>query len=139
MRFKKLLVGIGVAGAITVAATPAFAHECFIANRSAQGDAAVVAHSQAWAPLTPDFIFTEFFGLSGSELTCALDAWNSDPSLPTMIPVGIKVAQGTGGVLIENNPNLAAKAVDGKGVDHAEDRFGGIAAGIAGSCTAPAP
>src|SRR4051794_37987146 len=134
MRVKKFLVGIGIAGAITVAATPAFAHECFIANRSAQGNAAVVAHSQAWAPLTPDFIFSNFFGLSGSELTCALDAWNSDPSLPAMIPVGVKLAQGTDGVLIENNPNLATKAADGKGVDHAEEVFGGIAAGIAEGC-----
>ena len=135
MRMRKCLFGFGLASAIALTATPAFAHECFIANRSAVGNTAVVAHSKAWFPITPEIIFGEFFGLEGDALTCAIDTWNSDDSLPDYLLVGGVQARGQDGVIMERNPNIATKAGDGRGVDHAEDVYGAAAAAIAGACS----
>ena len=44
-------------------AGPALAHECFVASRSAQGDASVASHSNAWELVTLDTVLTEFIGL----------------------------------------------------------------------------
>ena len=136
MKLRKYVVGFGLVGAIALSATPAFAHECFIANRSAQGNAAVSANSKAWLTITPEIIFGEFVGLTGDQLTCAVDAWNADPSLPPYVVVGGKQAQGSGGVIMDNNPNLAAKATDGKGVDHAAEVYDPAIGAIVGACTA---
>ena len=136
MKLRKSLVGLGLAGAIAVSATPALAHECFIANRSAQGNAAVSANSQAWFTITPEILFGEFIGLTGDTLTCAVDAWKADPSLPPYIVVGGKQAQGSDGVIMGKNPNLATKAADGKGVDHAAEVYDPTIGAIIGACTA---
>ena len=134
---RTLATAVAVVGIAGLGAGPALAHECFVANRSAQGDAAVSAHSAAWFTLTPEVIFGGIFGLTGDALTCAVDAWNSDPSLPSYLVVGGKQAVGQGGVIAENNPNfVTGLASDGKGIDHAEDVYGAAAFAIVQGCTA---
>lgn len=121
---RALLVA-GTAGAVLMAGSgSAWAHECFVANRSAQGNASVSAHSAAWFTITPEVLFGEIFGLTGSDFTCAVSAWKANPDLPAYLVVGGKQAVGQGGVIAENNPNMATGlASDGKGIDHAEDVF----------------
>lgn len=116
-------------------AGPALAHECFVANRSAQGNAAVSAHSAAWDTITPEFLFGFIIPLTGDDFTCAVEAWNSNPDLPPYIVVGAKQAQGQEGVIAENNPNFAeGKASDGSGIDHAEETFGPAIGAIFATC-----
>jgi hypothetical protein len=124
------------AGVVVAASGSAWAHECFVANRSQQGDAAVSAHSAAWFTITPEILFGELIGLSGDAFTCAVNAWKTDPSLPAYIVVGGKQAVGQGGVIAENNPNFATgKASDGKGIDHAEDVYTPAIGAILARCT----
>ena len=130
-------LGAPALAVLLAASGSAWAHECFVANRSAQGNAAVSQHSGAWLTITPEIIFGEFVGLTGDPLTCAIDAWKANPDLPAYIVVGGKQAQGQGGVIAESNPNMATgKAWDGKGIDHAEDVFGPTIGQIVGECTA---
>jgi hypothetical protein len=113
----------------------ALAHECFVANRSAQGNAAVSAHSAAWTTLTPEFLFSVIIGLDGEAFTCAVAAWNANPDLPPYIVVGDKQAVGQDGVIAENNPNFATgKASDGQGIDHGEEAFNAAIGAILGQC-----
>jgi hypothetical protein len=137
---RRTLSVAGLAGAIVVAgpAGAALAHECFVANRSAQGNAAVSENSAAWSTITPEILFTEIIPLPAPVAACAIAAWKADASLPAYIVVGGKQAVGQGGVIAENNPNFAAKglASDGKGIDHAEDVFGPAVEAIIAGCTA---
>jgi hypothetical protein len=121
---------------VTASSGIAWAHECFVANRSSQGNAAVAAHSAAWTTVTPEMIFGDFIGLQGDAYTCAVAAWKSNPDLPSYLVVGGKQAVGQGGVIAENNPNFATgKASDGSGIDHAEDVFGPAIGQILAACT----
>jgi hypothetical protein len=124
------------AGLMLVAAGGASAHECFVAKRSAQGNASVSAHSAAWFTITPEILFGEFIGLTGDDLSCAVDAWNANPDLPAYIVVGGKQAVGQGGVIAENNPNMEAKGLgsNGTGIEHAEDVFTPAIGEILASC-----
>jgi len=113
----------------------ALAHECFVANRSAQGNAAVSANSAAWTTITPEFLFSVIIPLQGDAFTCAVTAWNANPDLPPYVVVGGKQAVGQGGVIAENNPNFASgKASDGRGIDHAEEAYGPVIGAILGQC-----
>lgn len=113
----------------------ALAHECFVANRSAQGNAAVSAHSAAWFTITPEVLFGEIIGLEGAPYDCAVAAWKADSSLPAYVVVGGKQAKGQDYVIAESNPNFATgKASDGKGIDHAEDVYGPAVGAIVASC-----
>ena len=96
MRAWTKAASVAVVTGAMLAAGPgaALAHECFVANRSAQGNAAVSANSAAWFTITPEILFGEIFQLSGAPLTCAVDAWNADSSLPSYIVVGAKQAVG---------------------------------------------
>ena len=97
----------------------ALAHECFVANRSAQGNAAVSAHSAAWITITPEILFNEIIGLPPDAAACAVAAWNANPDLPPYIVVGGKQAVGQDGVIAENNPNMdTTLGGNNKGIDH---------------------
>ena len=50
--------------------------------------------------------------------------------------VGDQQAKGTDRVILENNPNLDAKAADGKGIDHAEEVYGPTVGAIVAACSA---
>lgn len=57
-------------------------------------------------------------------------------NVPTSFVLGGKQAQGQGGVIAENNPNMTAKglASNGTGIDHAEDVYGAAVVGLILRC-----
>lgn len=125
---RRIIVGLILAGSLLGTAAPAvLGHECFIANRSAQGDAGAL-HSKNWTPLTLATIFgfiNQFVG--GTALTSDQIAWAVDEAAAEGLPVGGWVVRsdmviGEG----SSNPNLA----NGRGLDHLADAYGGQLIGI---------
>lgn len=127
-------VTLGAAALVASSAGAALAHECFVANRSDQGNASVAAHSSAWISFTLDDVLRQFIGLTDEDVIACVEAAAPAAGLPDLFVVGGKQAQGTDGVIMENNPNLDAKAADGKGIDHAEEAFDPIIGGLIGAC-----
>jgi hypothetical protein len=130
------LVAIGAGVLVALTAGPAAAHECFVANRSIQGDAAVAAHSQAWEAVSLERVLTEFIGVPQDVADCVVEN-ASTFGIPTSFLFGVKQAVGQDGVIAERNPNMEAKglATDGKGIDHAADVYGPALFAAIGSCT----
>lgn len=137
MRTWTRVGSVVVATGALLAAGPgaALAHECFVANRSAQGNASVSAHSAAWTTITPEFLFSVIIPLPTGAAACAVAAWNANPDLPPYVVVGAKQAVGQDGVIAANNPNFATgKASDGQGIEHAEEAFDAAIGAILGQC-----
>jgi hypothetical protein len=130
------LVAIGGGVIVMLTAGPAAAHECFVANRSAQGNAAVAAHSSAWEEVSLDRVLTEFIGVPQDVSDCVV-AKASTYGIPTSFVFGGKQAVGHDGVIAEHNPNMEAKglAANGKGIDHAEEAYGAALFAAIESCT----
>jgi hypothetical protein len=128
------LAGAGILGLAT--AGSAFAHECYVANRSAQGNTMAGTHSQAWETVSLDTILTQFIGVPADVAAC-VEAKAPDAGIPDSFVFGSKQAVGQGGVIAENNPNMTAKGLDadGKGIDHAEDAIGPALFALIGECT----
>lgn len=129
----------GLAGAVALTLTTvggAFAHECYVANRSAQGNAMAGTHSQAWETVSLDTILTQFIGVPADVAAC-VEAKAPAAGIPDSFVFGAKQAQGQGGVIAENNPNMTADrlAADGKGIDHAEDAYGPAIFTLIGECS----
>jgi hypothetical protein len=125
---RRILSGLVLAGSLSAVAAPAvLAHECYIANRSAQGDAGAV-HSGSWTRLSLGAIFgfvNEFVG--GPGLTSTQITWAVNEAVAEGLPADGWVIRsdktiGEG----SSNPNLA----DGKGLDHLADTFGNQLVGI---------
>ena len=120
------------AGALAVAvlgstAGSVLGHECYIANRSAQGDAGAL-HSGAWTRLTLADIFgfiNQFVG--GPSLSASQIQWAVTEAVNEGLPANGWVVR-SDKTIGENsqNPNLAA----GKGLDHLADTFGPQLVGI---------
>src|SRR5262245_51841566 len=108
------IVVAGVVAAIVFIGTAASAHECFIANRSATGNAHA-AQSPSWETLTVADLAT--FTPPGTDAACFIDYWTSHGG-PASFTIRSDKTIGEG----SNNPNLA----NGKGLEHAEDVFGGL-------------
>jgi hypothetical protein len=129
---------VAVSGGVIVALTAgqAAAHECFVANRSAQGNAAVAAHSGAWERVSLNRVLTEFIGVPQGVADCVVTN-ASTFGIPTSFVFGGKQAVGQDGVIGGHNPNMEAKALgtDGKGIDHAEDLYGPAVFAAIESCT----
>ena len=138
MRMLRRLPAVAFGGVVglVLLAGPAAAHECFVANRSAQGNAAVGAHSAAWMEVSLDTILTEFIGVPQPVADC-VEANAEQFGLPSTFVFGGKQAVGQDGVIAERNPNFSAKnlASDGKGIDHAEDVYGEAVGAAIGFCT----
>jgi len=135
--FRRLpVVGAGALAAVVALAGPAAAHECYVANRSAQGDAAVAAHSAAWDEVSLDTILTVFIGVDQSTAAC-VEANAATFGIPTSFVFGGKQAVGQEGVIAENNPNFTAKGLssNGKGIDHAQDVYGEAIGAAIGFCS----
>ncbi len=65
--FARTFTVVGAAAALTVGGSAgAFAHECYVASRSAQGNAMAGTHSQAWETYTVQQVVTLFLGQSAS-------------------------------------------------------------------------
>jgi hypothetical protein len=136
-RLVRLSGGLIGAGILSVAtAGSAFAHECYVANRSTQGNAMAGTHSQAWQTVSLDTILTEFIGLPAGLAAC-VEAKAPAAGIPDSFVFGGKQAQGQGGVIAENNPNMTADglASNGRGIDHAEDTYGPAIGALIAQCS----
>lgn len=125
---RRMLVGLLLAASLTAVSAPAvLGHECYIANRSAQGDAGAL-HSSRWASITlaDIFGFIHFF-VGGPALTPSQISWAVDTAVAQGLPADGWVTRadktiGEG----SSNPNLA----DGMGLDHLADAYGNQLVGI---------
>ena len=125
---RRTIVGLILAGSLLGATAPAvLGHECFIANRSAQGDSGAL-HSANWVRLSLGDIFSfvnEFVG--GPALTPGQITWAVNEAVAQGLPADGWVVR-SDKVIGEgsSNPNLA----NGKGLDHLADAFGPQLIGI---------
>jgi hypothetical protein len=117
------IVAAGVVAGVVFLGTAASAHECFVTSRSATGDAAAT-HSSRWVTLTVEDIAT--FTPPGTNTACFIAYWTSHGG-PASLTVRSDKTIGEG----SNNPNLA----NGKGLEHAEDVFGGLFFAAVAACT----
>jgi len=125
---RRILAGLLLSGLLlTVAAPIVAAHECIIANRSAQGDAGA-DHSGNWERLTLADIFGFIHGVVGGD---PLTAEQIDAA------VDIAVAQGlpedgwlTRGDKTIGDPAKNRNLGDGKGLDHLSIAYGEQIVGI---------
>lgn len=137
---RQALRGLGTAAALTAltvtAGGSAWANECFNASRSAQGNAAVGAHSAAWQVVSLDTILVQFIGLPQSLADC-VEGLAPAAGIPDSFVFGSKQAVGSGGIIAEKNPNMTAKALssDGHGIDHGEDVYGAAIGALIGQCS----
>ena len=119
---RRTFIGLILAGSLLGATAPvALGHECYIANRSAQGDAGAL-HSGNWTRLSLADIFSfvnQFVG--GPALTASQVTWAATEAVAEGLPAGGWVVR-SDKVIGEgsSNPNLA----DGKGLDHLGDTYG---------------
>jgi len=126
---RQLMAIAGMSAALVLGtAGVASAHECYVKNRSAQGNAAAGANSPVWETITvagfvnsPDFA-VEFPGVDPA---CWLDYWSSHGG-PDSFTVRIDKTIGEG----SSNPNLA----NGKGLEHIEEAYGPLAGEAASAC-----
>jgi hypothetical protein len=119
---RRILVSLVLASSLAAAGAPAaLGHECYIANRSTQGDAGAL-NSSSWARITLADIFgfiNVFVG--GPALTPGQISWAVDTAVAQGLPADGWVVRadkviGEG----SSNPNLT----DGKGLDHLADAYG---------------
>lgn len=135
---RTVLRGAGAAlasGALIVTAgAGAWAHECFNASRSDQGNAMAGTRSAAWETVSLETIVTVFLGQSSDVWTC-VQPLAEEAGIPSSFVFGTKQAVGQGGVIAENNPNMSTGlGSNGKGIDHAEDAYGEALGGLIMQC-----
>jgi len=121
-------VGAGVALAAALAlgsGAAAYAHECYNASRSDQGNAKAGEHSQAWFTLVvADAINgdVESGFITPEQATC-IEAAYMATGAPSSFTVMVKGAVGQDGLIAGHNPNTM-HAADGKGIDHLFAAYG---------------
>ena len=116
---KKLLVPTAaVAAVLVLSATPAFAHHCWVVNRSAQGATSVGAHSKVWVSFTLAEILPdpeEEFGLCPARISAGVAAVSA-AGLPTVLATRVDKT-----LLAGTGAQQNGRTGDGKGIDHFED------------------
>ena len=122
---RRFLASVALATAVLLLmASTVFAHECFIANRSAQGNLKAT-NSSRWVTLTvADFAHSPDFP-PGVDPDCFLAYWSSHGG-PDSVTLRADKTIGEG----SHNPNLG----DGKGLDHLEDAFGPLIGASFAAC-----
>ena len=118
---------------LAVGASSAFAHECYNASRSEQGNTGA-QHSENWFNLSLEFVFTVILpGDTGITLTDEQLAWALDQADAAGIPSGFVIRgdktlgfNGKG----ELTPGFDKHGADGRGIDHAVDAYGDQIFGI---------
>ena len=122
---RRFLASVALAAAaVLMMASTAFAHECFIANRSAQGNANVT-HSDRWVTVSvADFANSPDFP-PGVDPDCFIAYWSSHGG-PASFTVRSDKTIGEG----SQNPNLG----NGSGLDHIEDAYGALLGAALGAC-----
>ena len=133
--FMRAGLALATTGAlVAVSAGAASAHECYVANRSDQGNASVAAHSAAWEEVSLNTIVTVFLGQTQEVADC-VEPLAAEAGIPSSFVFGNKQAVGQGNVIAENNPNMSdGLASDGQGIDHAEDVYGDAIVGLILQC-----
>ncbi len=125
MRKRLFTVLPAAATALLIAAGPAMAHECYIASRSWQGNLMAGTRSQAWflVDLNQEFAAEVQAGqLTVDQASCLITQLTAN-SVPLQFTILVKGANGSGGVLANNNPNTWLMS-NGTGVDHFFDVYG---------------
>ncbi len=124
MRGRRLALTAAAAAMLMGVSSTAWAHECFIANRSAQGNAGAT-HSQNWVTLTvEEFVNSPDFP-PGVDPDCFMEYWLGHGG-----PEGFTVRSDTTIGEDSSNPNLG----DGNGLDHIEDAYGALFGAALGAC-----
>src|SRR4051795_540182 len=100
MRKRLLTFGGTVVAVVALTAGTASAHECFVANRSAKGNASVAAHSAAWGEVSLDTILTQFIGVPQNVATC-VETNAGQYGIPSSFVFGDKQAVGQDQVIAE--------------------------------------
>ena len=118
---------------LVVGASSAFAHECFNASRSAQGDTGA-QHSDNWFNLTLEIIYGQLLPQE-TGVTLGPDglAWALEESAAQGIPSGFVIRSDK--VIGTNHsgatvPGFEKNGADGHGIDHAIDAYGDQIFGI---------
>ncbi|HEY3163590.1 MAG TPA: hypothetical protein VGJ71_04480 [Candidatus Limnocylindrales bacterium] len=125
---RRMLISLALAGSVTMVAAPTvFAHECTIANRSAQGDAGA-QHSANWVRLSLADVFGFIHTIvGGSPLTPSQITWAVNEAIAEGLPADGWVIRADKTIGEDSsNPNLA----NGKGLDHLADSVGAQIVGI---------
>jgi hypothetical protein len=125
MRKSRLLAVPAALAAIALSAGPALAHECYIVNRSDQGNMMAGSKSQAWytVDLNDELaMMVQNEEITAEQATCIAGTLTGN-GVPLMFTIMVKGARGTDGLLIGNNPNEWLVS-DGQGVDHFFDKYG---------------
>ncbi|HEY2950773.1 MAG TPA: hypothetical protein VGJ53_20650 [Micromonosporaceae bacterium] len=124
-RTRAAILVAGAAAFTVLGAGSAWAHECYNASRSDQGDTAAGTHSQAWFQLVISDAIAEDVanGLYTAEQgECIYAAWTAGGG-PASFTIHVKGVNGQDGVLAEHNPNDGLVA-NGRGIDHLFDAYG---------------
>jgi hypothetical protein len=123
---KRVVAGTALsAGLVVGSGVGAWAHECFNASRSDQGNAMAGERSQAWFTLRiADAIASDVEAgwYSAEDGACILDAYTATGA-PLSFTLHVKGAIGQDGVIGMHNRNDELH-VDGKGIDHLFDAYG---------------
>lgn len=125
MRKRLFTVLPAAATALIISAGPAMAHECYIASRSWQGNLMAGTRSQAWflVDLNQEFAADVQAGqLTVDQASCLITQLTAN-GVPLQFTIHVKGANGSGGVLADNNPNTWLMS-NGTGVDHFFDVYG---------------
>jgi hypothetical protein len=123
------------AGLVFGSGAGAWAHECYNASRSAQGNAMAGSHSKAWFTLVvADAIQGDADGgfITQAQADCIKAAYAASGA-PASFTFHVKGATGQDGVLADHNPNKGLMA-NGKGIDHAFDAYGAEIFGSYAAC-----
>jgi hypothetical protein len=127
---RRTVISLLLAGMLAIASVgSAFAHECVISSRSAQGDQGAT-NSKVWDKLYLSTILGAFLGLTDDQVAWALD---NRGDLPEYWVTRIDKTIGEG----SSNPNVA----NGKGLDLLVDLVGPQIFGLAAAAqeAVPAP
>lgn len=113
------------AGLVLGSGAGAWAHECYNASRSAQGNAMAGSNSQTWYTLVvADAIQgdADAGAITQQQADCIKDAYAASGA-PASFTIMVKGANGQDGLIAGHNPNKALMT-NGKGIDHAFDAYG---------------
>ena len=121
---KILITGVAALASLFLFAGTASAHECYIDNRSDQGDAKAGTNSTVWEILTAQDIAG--FTPPGTDQACFVAYWLANGG-PESVTVRSDKTIGAGSA----NPNLA----NGQGLEHAEDVFGALFGAALEACS----
>lgn len=121
--FRRLTVSAAL-GLLIVAgsASSVFAHECYVASRSDQGNVQAGANSSQWVTISGSEIFGFIAQMTGGpQLTDAQLAWAQAAAEAAGAPKTLTVFENH--TIAEGTPAMGANghATDGKGIDHVFD------------------